>query len=213
MAKSTKGLQVYMTRGDATPAAVVPTAITSAAPAVVTVVNTQADGQIADCVLTGFPELDGKAFVIASATGTEVTLLGSDTSDSTGLLDASPVINVYNESDLELMCWSSLTPNVDEPGTVSVATYCDPTASIPSAVVEAGTISFAGFVDILDPAYSELLAAEEDGLERILRINLPSNGYIMAQGVVSSVTWDLPIDGAIGYTGTFTLSTKLRHIY
>jgi len=201
-----------MTRGDTVVESLSPTAVTSAKPAVVSVVNTLAEGQIVKSIETGMASIDGKAFTVASPTGAEFTLLGSDATGDTFVVSGASM-EAYDEAELELMCWSSLVPNVDEPTTVSTATFCDPTASIPSAVVEAGSLSFAGFVDILDSAYTELLAAEADGNERILRIGLPSNGYLIAEGVVSSVNWDLPIDGAIGYTGTFALGTKMRHIY
>lgn len=210
-AKSTKDLTVCITKGDAVAETIVPTAITAATPAVVTAANTLLDGDMVYCVNTGFTELDGKWFVVASASGTEFTLLGSDALGSTGILDPAPVIEAYQADDMECICLSSLTLNVDEPGTISVATFCDPTATIASAVQAAGTISFAGFVNINDTDYQELLIAADDGLERVMRITLPDNGYLVAPVTFSQITWDLPIDGAVGYTGTAVLSTKMVH--
>jgi len=211
-AKSTKDLQVCITKGDATPTVEVPTTITSAAPAVVTLVGGAGiDGDIVTITGTGMPSLDGKSFVIASATATEYTLLGSDTSGETWGSPVSPSMALYQDADIECLCLSSLVLNVDEPSTISVATFCDPTATIASAVLAAGTISFAGFVNILDSDYQELLDAAADGIERVMRIMLPDNGYLVAPMTFSQVTWDLPLDGAVGYTGTAVLSTAMIH--
>jgi len=57
------------------------------------------------------------------------------------------------------------------------------------------------------------LLAADDGLERIMRIMLPGNGYLVAPVTFSQITWDLPLDGAVGYTGTAVLSTKMVHQY
>jgi len=111
------------------------------------------------------------------------------------------------------LCLSSLTFNMDEAGTISTATYCDPSASIPSAVQSAGSLSFAGFVDIKSVDYAELLLAQDDGIQRIVRIMLPGNGYLIAPINFSSIGWDLPLDGAIGYTGSGVLASKMRHLF
>jgi len=212
-AKSTKDLQVCITKALSTPTPLVPTAITQAKPAVVTVAaTTAATGDLVTMSGTDLPSLDGKTFTAGTTSGTTIELLGSDTTGDPAFgTPASPVATLYDDDDLECICFSSITLNVDEPGTISVATFCDPSATIASAVSTAGTMSFAGFVDILDSAYSELLLAESDGLERIMRIELPSNGYLVAPMTFTSISWDLPVDGAIGYTGTTILTTQMQH--
>ena len=211
-ATSTKDLRILITTADAVGESLIPTAITSAKPAVITVTNTLADGDVVFCINTGFPELDGKYFMVASASGTEFTLLGSDTAGSTGALAVSPTVSAYDQTeDMVSLCLATITLNVDEPGTVSVATFCDPSATIASAVSQAGTLSFTGFVDILDEDYQELLLAENDGVERVMTIELPSNGYLVAPMTFTSISWDLPVDGATGYSGTAVLATKMVH--
>ena len=185
------------------------TAVTAAKPAVVTATQSGVDGEMVYVTGTGMPSIDNKWWVSASVSASELTLLGSDASDDT--FDGPGSVDRYAEADMECLCWSSLTLNVDEPTTISVATFCDPSATIASAVQAAGTISFAGFVNILDSDYQELLIAADDGLERILRIELPSNGYLVAPVTFAQITWDLPIDGAVGYTGTAVLGTKMVH--
>ena len=214
-AKCTQGLQNFMTKGVATPTPLVPTAISKADPCVVTVADTSGmlTGDVVEMVATGFTELDDKSFVCSVADGTTFQLLGQDTTDSTGTLDVSPTANHYAPADMVLICLSALNMNVNEPGTVSTATFCDPTTSIPSAIVEAGTLTLAGFVDITSEDYQELLDAEEDGESRTLRVDLPSNGYLVAPMILSTIIWDLPLDGAIGYSGTAVLGSKLKHVF
>jgi len=209
-AKSTKDLEVCISKGDATVITSNPTGATSAKPCVVTVTNSAAEGEMIFITGMGMPSIDGKWWVVASPTGTELTLLGSDTTDDVFADDGANIDRIA-AADMECLCLSSLTLNVDEPGTISVATFCDPSATIASAVQAAGTLSFAGFVNILDSDYAELLLAAEDGIERIMRIMLPSNGYLVAPMTFAQIIWDLPIDGAVGYTGTAVLSTKMVH--
>ena len=72
-------------------------------------------------------------------------------------------------------------------------------------------LSFAGYVDVAAVDYPALLAAAEDGKQRIIRINLPGNGFIVAPVTVSSITWDLPLDGAVSFSGSAVLGSKPVH--
>lgn len=216
-AKSTKGVKICVAGLDAAYTSVIPTAITKAKPAVVTLASTT--GMVAGDVAkfasgaTGFPELDGKAWILGTVTATTVALLGSDTTGSTGTLVGSPTMLHAEVADMTCLCLSEFTPNVDTPTTISTATFCDPNASIPSQVVQAGTVAIAGFVDITSADYQMLLKADDDGLERVIRVELPTNGYLIAPGIVSGLNWALPIDGAQGFNATITLTSKFRHLY
>jgi len=214
-AKSTKGTQVHLLRGDATPTILTPTAITEAKPAVVTVASTtgMTDGDIVVMKDTGYDELNEKAFIAGVVNATTFELMSMDLSGSTGALAATPKAHTFTSADAVLLCLSALTMNVNEPGTVSTGTFCDPTTSLPSAVVEAGTLTMTGYVDVTSPDYQELLIAEEDGLERVIRVTLPSNGYLIAPITISTINWDLPLDGAVGYNCTAVLGSKLKHVY
>ncbi len=219
-AKSTKGVKICLVKGGATPTLALDdttaTAISNANPAVVTV--TASTGVAVDDVVTvagtGTP-LDGGTYIVSAVTATEITLLGADLSAEAAAITppAGTVINVYGAGQLECPCFSAWTFNPETPNTISVATFCDPSASIPSAVVGAGTVDIAGFIDITDTAYSELLAAVADGNERIFRILLPNNGAIVAKGVLSTLNWDIPLDGAQAYSGTIALSSRPVHLF
>jgi len=216
-AKSSKGLKICITKGGSAATPAVPSAVSQAKPAAVTLadVTTIVTGDIIVAKNTGFPELDGKSWVAGTvdSSGKTVELLGSDTTNSTGVLATSPTMEHYPVSTMECLCLSSLTMNADEPGTTDVGTYCDPSASLPSAAVSAGSLSFAGFVNVKDSDYIELLAAADDGIQRFIRIMLPDNGYLIAPVTFSSIVWDLPLAGAIGYSGTAVLGSKLRHVF
>ena len=151
--------------------------------------------------------MNGKTFILGAVDSTLNTfeLKGSDTTASTGTLSATPTATAYAAGDMVTLCLSSITINKDAPGTISTATFCDPSASLPGAVTSAGTLEVSGYVDTTGADYQELLLAEADGLERILDIQLPNNGNIVAPVKFSSITWDLPIEGAIGWNGSASL--------
>lgn len=216
-AKSSKGITICMT-GDTSAAGsykeLSVTAVSKAKMAALTVAaNTATGGDVVTIAGTGFPELDGKTFIAdATSTATSLVLIGGDTTNSTGTLTtASAKAKVFEKANDTCLCLSALSINTDTPGTVSVGTYCDPTASIPASATQAGTLSFAGYVDTTAVDYPALLAAAEDGKTRLIRINLPSNGYIVAPVTISSITWDLPLDGAVSFSGSAVLGSKPVH--
>lgn len=212
-AKSSKGVQICLsgpvdTAGSYTSATI--TDITPTAPVVITATNTAKPGDLITISGTTYTELDGKTFIAGPNTSaTEIELIGSDGTAAATIDKFTGTAKVFSE--VTCLCLNALAINSDTPGTVSVGTYCDPTASIPSVVVQAGTLTFGGYVDITAEDYPALLEASEDGLQRLIRIELPSNGYIVAPLVVSQITWELPLDGAIAFTGTATLGSKPAH--
>lgn len=214
-AKSTKGIAAYLSDGSA-PLTLNPTAITKAKPAVVTVADTSGltEGAPVRMQNTGFPELDGKLFAVGAIDGVAHTfeLVGSDTTASTATLGASPEAQVYVVADMVKLCLSELTWNPETPGTISVGTFCEPTATLPATATGAGTATLSGYVDVDDPGYAALLAAEQDGAERILEVVFPQDqGYLLAPITISSVTWTTPLEGGIGFTATGALGAKPVH--
>jgi hypothetical protein len=162
---------------------------------------------------TGFPELDNRIWVVGTVTSGKFTLLGTDLSNTAGVLAADPVIYSYANDQMVCLCLSDFKANPEKKTTVSVATYCDPSASIPSATTTAGTIDIGGFVDIEAADYKELLLAEEDGVERVFRINLPNNGSIVFPAIIASLNWQIPLEGAIAYEGELALGSRPRHLF
>lgn len=215
-ASSSKGVQICAATGAGS--AIVPTAVTKAKPAAITVPTT-AGAKAGDVVhiaanATGFPEIDGKTWVLGpGTTATSFELLGSDTTASTGVLAAAPTLTYFGTTSMTCLCLSEFTFNPENPGTVSVATFCDPSASIPQATTSAGTVDIAGYVDITANDYKALLAMSMDSKKHDFRVTLPNNGYIVFNGTLSSFNWNVPLDGAIGYSGQIVLSSKPVHLF
>lgn len=219
MAISTKGLKIYIQKAVApgpSSTVLVPTAISSAAPAVVTVANSLAAGDLIYCENTGFTELDGKYFTVGNPTGTEFELIGSDTSGTVDSLDAAPEIIAYELSDdMQIVCASAITVDANVPGTISVATFCNLNASIPSVITEPGNVTLTLYHEPELAGFQELQAAYEDGAPRVLAVVFPfGGGTLIGGGVVSGFTVsDVPLDGAAAWTATFALSAPLDFAY
>lgn len=214
-ATNTKGLTICLTKGASAPTAIVPTAISKASPAVVTAEpGAVKAGDLASPVGTGFTELDGKVFVVGNVTGTGFSLLGSNTVASAGALGTSPRIDINGDANLVCECFSEFTINRDAPDAIEAGTFCDPTLTVASAVAPAGTFEFTGNVDVTDPGLAELYAAEEDGLEREIRITFPQgNGYVVAPVTITLVSWAFALDTSVQFTGAGTFNSKPRHAY
>ena len=218
-ATSTKNTKFHLSGPISGFAPLTPTAISKAKPAVVSVasVASMINGDIVNIPAgkTGLSEIDGKTWIVANInTGANTfELLGSDTTASTGTLIAAPEIEHTPDTALvALTCTlAEFTINTETPGNISTATFCDVSAQIPSSVVAAGTATFSGFIDITSTGYQNLLNSVEDGLERILRITLPNNQYLIAPLIVSSLGFTVPLDGVQGFNGTMTLTSKFRH--
>ena len=217
-AVSTKGLSVYLHKGGVAATELIPTAITKAKPAVVTVAAATGltKGDVVKLDTTGFKELDGKTFVVGTvdAAANTFELIGADTTASTGVLGANPKAHVYKAADQIKLCLSSIDFSTEQGGSVGVGTFCDPSASIATPPATAGSVTMAGYIDKADLGYGELLKAVEDGASRMLQIVLPQDqGYIVAPLALSSLGWTTPLEGAIGFTASGSLSSKPVHLF
>lgn len=215
-ATNTKGLTICLQKGGAAATALVPTAITKAKPAVVTVASAASlvEGMPALPRTTGFPELDGKVFAVGNITTNSFELWGSDTSASSGALGATPGVDVLPDAAMICVCLSEFTISRDAPEAIEAGTFCDPTLTVASAVAPAGTFEFTGNVNKDDAGYAELLQAEADGMERILRIGFPQgNGYVVAPVTINLVSWAFALDSTVQFTGAGTFTSKPTHAY
>ena len=217
-ASNSKDVSVCMVKRSATPIVVTPTDASKARPSVVLTSDTT--GLVEGMLIklsddsTGLSEIDGKWFIIENVvTDTSFELGGSDTSASTGTFAAGGPINAYPENQMDCLCLSSIEFNPESPEVLSVGTFCEPSASISSASTSAGTVDIAGYVDTTSPDYSAILDWYTDGLPRTVRIKLPNNGAILFDCVLNSINWDVPLDGAISWSGTATLNAHPIHRY
>jgi hypothetical protein len=216
-ATSTKGTKIHLAKSTAAAQVLAPTAISKAKPAVMTLGVTTGitKGDLLACVTTGFPELDGKSFVAGAVNAGSVELAGSDTTNSTGVLAGAPVVNHFDDADMVDLttCLSDIAMAREAPSAIEAGTYADPTMTVPSAVVKAGTFTFKGQIDIRDAGYAEILLAENDGAQRQLRIDLPNNGYIVAPVTVAMAMQETPLSGSETFSGTMIMATKPRHLW
>ncbi len=211
-AQTTSQVSIYLTTGAATTVSM-SAPPTKAAPSVISAtLSGGADGDVVVLSETNWDSLD-TVWVASSVSASDFDALGSDTTGEAGAAASGKVAH-YTASDLTKLCLASLTINASEPGTTSVATFCDPTASLPSAINEAGSISFTGYVDVNSADYVALYSASKSKDQRYIRIDLGEDqGYLVAPVVLSSFTWDLPLDGAIGYSGTMVLGSAVKHCF
>lgn len=218
MAKSTKGVQICLTKSGSTGTDITPTAASKAAPAEITTTATGATKN-GDLIYvpkgtTGLSEIDGMWWVVDGLVkDTSLQLLGSDTTASTGTFATTAAIKAYAEIDLECLCLSEITFNRDEPETISAATFCDTTASIPGNSASAGSISFSGFVDVTATDYKELLRLEKSGAEAGFKITLPDNGFVVFPATINQISMAIPLEGAVSYSGSATLKSAQRHLF
>lgn len=219
MAKSTAGTKICIVKdGATTGVSVTATGASKAAPCEITTASTgtlkngdlifvPADG-------TGLSEIDGKWFVIAALVAdTSFNLLGSDTTGATGTFAAGTAMKGHGDADMQCLCLSSIGFNRDQPSTISVATFCDTTASIPGSATSAGSVDFGGYVDITDSDYKELLKLEASGAETVFRVTLPNNGTIVFPATINQITVDIPLEGSVAYSGSATLKSAARHLF
>lgn len=215
MITSTKGLTIHMEKESTTTLDLVPKGITKAKPSEVTVDDTtgMVDGQLVTFSGTNYPELDGKIFVVDKLTSTTFELLGSDLTASTGTtIGGAAKAMAYNAADVVTLCLSSIDISPGSPNTIDISTFCTPGASLPGNPTP-GTMTFNGFTDIASKGYAELLAAEADGKARLLKIDVPNNGYLIGKVTVGSVSWGVPLEGSTTYSFAATMSTPMRHVF
>jgi hypothetical protein len=220
MAKSTKGVSVNLTSSVPKNTNVI---IKSLAPTsdgrgfMMVLTNPTSPIVVGDVIKfgqVGYPNLNGKSFVAC-----ESKVVGGDDSIrignvvlGSGTLTVGATVETYATADDVCICVNSFGITKDTPGSISTATFCDPSASIPSSTTTAGSVSFGGYVEVDQPDYPALLDAEADGLPRLMKVSFPAGqGFIIFPVIISSITWDIPLDGAIGYTGAGTLASKAVH--
>lgn len=217
---STKGLKIKIetdpTGGGSTLSA---TAITAAKPAVVSVLDVS--GLVAGSLVTvagsGMESLDGKTFVIANLDGTGNTfeLAGSDASGEGADATEGTLAVIDLAGEMTLLCLGEIGINSEQPSSIPIGTFCDPSQTVPGAVVSAGTYDLRGYLDVQDAGYWLLHDAKADGKERHLVIEFPQNqGHLVARGTVTTMGFsEIPIDGAAAWQSQFVLASDAIHRY
>jgi hypothetical protein len=172
-----------------------------------------ADGDIVVCSGTNWSSVD-RIQIASNIQGSAFDLLGCDSTRESAGTAVAGKFDHYDATKMTKLCPSGFTDSVTTPGTVSTATYCDPTQTIPSPVADAGTAELTGYVDICDDDYIALYEAYEMQDQRYLKIDLgDAGGYLIMPVTAVSMQWDLPIDGAVGYTISFVKGSATKHAF
>ena len=213
-AQNTKGVQVCIGKGSVTPSAITVTTISAAKPAALTTTgNTLVAGDVVTITNSAVTALNGTWVLAPSTSATSLVLLGSDNTAGGTTLGVGGKVVGYASTDMECLCLSEFAINRDTPGTISTATFCDPTSSVPAVVTQAGTVTIGGYVDINATDFKEVLSADLDHNPRTVRVTLPNNGFIVFSGVVSGFSYQIPLDGAQSWTAQITLAGAPKHLF
>lgn len=216
---STKGINIGILDGDASGTTLDISAITSVATPVVSL-NTPLGSapNVGDVIVfgttTGFDELNGKTFLVAETpapTVNDFALAGIDLSDSTGTLAAGITATIYSTTDFINLCLNQLDIGAATVNTIDVGTFCGP-ASI-TGQPQLGTLTIGGYVDPDDVGYAEVIKAERDGAPRVMLITFPADyGFLVGLITIGSVSFDVPLEGGIGWTATASQNSQIRYM-
>jgi len=77
----------------------------------------------------------------------------------------------------------------------------------------AGTVAITGFTDITDAGYLAIMAAAGDNKPHTIRIKLPNNGFLVMEGQISGLSWQVALNEAQRWSATITLSKPPRHVF
>ena len=171
-----------------------------------------ADGDLVVITETNWSSVD-KPQIISGYSTSGFDALGCDSTRETDTAQAGKVA-LYTAEDMTKICPSGFTDNTNTPSAISVATFCDPQASIPGSVVDAGTVELTGYVDACDPSYIALYDSYESQDQRYLRINLGEDqGYLVMPVTALSMNWDIPLEGAVSFTLSMVKGSATRHLF
>jgi hypothetical protein len=238
-AKSTKGVNISLTSSTATQSAVPIKSITAGTGKSVEVVVTATTApNIGDTVKfgqTGYSSLTSKLLVITKVApvgtppadavsadavsadvrvGSDYKLTFGNVGLGNGVFNTSATLDLFSQVEDVCLCLNSFSITKDTPSSISVGTFCDPSASLPSTSTTAGSVSFGGYIDVAEPDYPLLIEAEADGIARNMKVTFPAGqGYIVFPVIISSIVYDIPLDGGLGYTGTGTLTSNAIHCF
>lgn len=216
---STKGITIGILNGNAVGEDLDISAITKTTAPVVTLGTDLAVAPVPGDVVvfgttTGFDELNGRTFLVNSTptpTVSEFALTGVDLTDSDGAIAAGITGTLYDSADFINLCLSQLDIGAATVNSIDVGTFCGP-ASI-TGQPQLGTLTIGGYVDPDDTGYQEVIKAEADGKPRVIVVEFPAEyGYLVGLITVGSVSWDVPLEGGIGWTATASQNSQIRYM-
>ncbi len=212
-AHNTRTVSFWLTTGAGSTSSV--TAVTQGSPTgfTSTITGTPATGDVIVMSGTGWKSAD-TCGILSDYTGGSGKMLGSNSTYETTAASTPASLLHFDDDELTLLCPSEITDNANTPSTVSVGTFCQPEAVIANPVVEAGTISISGYVDICDESYQALYECYEAKDQRYLRIDLGNaGGWLVVPVTCLSMSWSVPLEGAVGWTIEFAKGSATKHAF
>ena len=168
---------------------------------------------------TGQTLLDGQSFTV----GTVTTGTGDDLTVSIGLLGlevnitaafpAAAKIKVFSETGMTELCLINLNLSQAALPKISIGNFNDPSLYVIGKQTDFGTISISGYIDVTDAGFVAITDSWKQNNTRYLKINLPSNGYLLMPVIVSNMTHEVPLNGVQGYSATLTLTARATHYF
>ena len=211
-AHSTDTVTFWLTTGTPTTGAMTSAPTPGKPTKIVATTANGADGDIVVCSNTNWSSVDNVQ-IVSDWSNAGFDLLGCDSTRESVAAKAGNIAH-YTADDMTKLCPSEFSDNSNTPSTQNVGTFCDPTQTIASPVVDAGTASISGYVDTCDEDYQALYEAFEFKDQRYLRIDLgEAGGYLIMPVTALSMNWELPLDGAVSYTIEFVKGSATRHAF
>jgi hypothetical protein len=214
-AVSTKGTTISISNGSIAKTVLNVTGITASTSAGAATTITAANTLTAGAVVvfpstTGYPALNNKTFVVASATGTSFTV-NADTFNQAGPMTANLTVDAYPSSSLINLCLSSFDISAGSSNDIDVSTYCA-TGTILGKTTP-GSITLNGYVDDTDVGFAELIKAGEDNNPRVIDIKLPGTlGHLVGLVSFSEMSFAVPLEGAVGFSITASQNKSIKYV-
>lgn len=217
-AVSTKGTKIGISDGDSLPTDLTVTAIVAATSETGNTKITAMNSAVAGDVVvfgssTGFDALNNRAFPIASTglTASGFEIIGAFTYGSSETMSNNVSAKLYQAADLINLCLSAFDIAQNTVNEVDTSTYCASSSIL--GTVTPGQVTLTGYGDRDDPGMVELLKAEQDNKPRLLVITLPADlGWIMGVLTIGSISWTVPLEGAVGYTAQASQNSALKFV-
>lgn len=192
------------------------TAVSAASPCVITYSGAKINNGdfVRISQRTGIADIDDKTFIASSTSTTSATLIGSNGTGAVaipGPIDIMPVAaSTAIDACLTGIDFATVTPN-----TISIATFCDPALTIDGPDAR-GQMTVTGHAAEANAGYKRLAQIDRHGKDKpiTIAVELPdSQGWVFQTGIVSSIDFDLPLDGVVGFTATIETFGNADHRY
>lgn len=199
---SSRGLKVYFDNGEAT--AVAATAISNAAPAVLTV-STAGGWEDSPAAVfgygvvtgTGDARIDGKLWPLEiAADGSTATLIGSDLTDLAAPITAAITLQLF---DWQEVCFSTLTRDSPAAAEIDVTTLCDESRVTVAGLPANGTVTMSGFYDSVDPGYLFLIEARRSGADHWCVWKFRDGSSLYFPCIVTQLSESAGVDQAVAF--------------